>query len=205
MDRQAGPELPPPLLEAFRRGEDSGVRAVYERFSGPVYAVAVSVLGDRELAADAVQEVFVRAWRAADRYDPGQELAPWLFTIARRVAIDLWRSRRRTPVRPLDDDAVVQLPPDLAAMWEAHQVRSAVDRLPPEEREIVGLSHFGQLSHAEIAARLGVPLGTVKSRSYRAHRRLAEWLRPLCTIEPEPEESPASYSDQTDPGARRDD
>ena len=172
-------ELAPEVLDDFRRGVDSGVRAVYERYAGPVFGVAQSVLGDRDLAADAVQETFLRAWRAARRYDPSQDLAPWLFTIARRVSIDLWRSRRHVTGQPPDDDAVSAPPPDLESIWEAFHVRAAVNNLPPAERQVVHLSHLCELSHIEIADLLGIPIGTVKSRSHRAHRRLARSLGPL--------------------------
>ncbi|MEQ7127187.1 sigma-70 family RNA polymerase sigma factor [Actinopolymorpha sp. B11F2] len=95
--------LAPSVLDSFRRGEDSGVREVYLAYNGPVFAVAWSVLGDRELAVEAVQDTFVRAWRAAARYDPTQDIAPWLFTIARRVSVDIWRSRRRMPTAELEE------------------------------------------------------------------------------------------------------
>jgi RNA polymerase sigma-70 factor (ECF subfamily) len=197
--------IDPGLVEAFRRGDDAGMRAVYGRFSGPVFVVALRMLGDRDLAAEAAQETFVRAWRASSRFDPTRELGPWLFTIARRVAIDTWRSRRRISSQPVEDDSVVTQPPELDSIWEAYQVRAAVDRLPADERDVVRLCHFAQLSHAEVAARLGVPIGTVKSRSYRAHRRLAEWLRPLCTVETEPSGGPEPYPEYTDSGAQRND
>jgi deazaflavin-dependent oxidoreductase (nitroreductase family) len=86
------------VLDSFRRGEDSGVREVYLAYNGPAFAVAWSVLGDRELTVEAVQETFDRAWRAAGRYDPTQDIAPWLFRIARRVSVDIWRARRRYPL-----------------------------------------------------------------------------------------------------------
>lgn len=197
-------ELGPAVLEAFGRGDEDGFRAVYDRYAGPVYAVAMSVLRDADLAADAVQETFIRAWRAADRYDPRQAVAPWLFTIARRVAVDMWRARRRTAALP-PDDAVVALPPELETVWAAFQVRAAVERLPPEERDIVRLHHFHQFSYAEIAAHVGVPLGTVKSRSHRAHGRLADWLRPVAGIDSEPAPAPDAYREYADPGAHRDD
>lgn len=191
-------DLPPEFIEAFRRGEDVGVRAVYERFSGPVYAAAHSVLRDHDLANEAVQETLVRAWRAADSFDPRRGLAPWLYAIARRVAIDIYRSRRHLSGGPPEDDAIVTLPPEMDTIWEAFQVRAAVDRLPAEERAIVRLAHFDQLSHAEIADRLDIPVGTVKSRSHRAHRRLATWLRPLC----DGDEPLTAYRGSHDTGVR---
>lgn len=198
-----GRDVAPELIDAFRRGEDAGVRAVYARFAGPVYAAAHAVLRDHDLATEAVQETFVRAWRSAAKYDPGRGLAPWLYVIARRVAIDIHRSRRHLADGPPDDNAIVTLPPELDTIWEAYQVRTAVDRLPADERAVVRLSHFDQLSHPEIAARLDIPLGTVKSRSHRAHRRLADWLRPLFSTEETTAEPSDAYRHSDDAGAAR--
>jgi len=203
-DAGGGQDLAPELIDAFCRGEDDGVRAVYARYAGPVYTAAHSILRDHDLAAEAVQETFVRAWRAAAKYDPRRGLAPWLYVIARRVAIDIHRSRRHLAAGPPDDNAIVTLPPELDTIWEAYQVRAAVDRLPADERAVVRLYHFEQLSHVEIAARLDIPVGTVKSRSYRAHRRLAAWLRPLCGIEDATAEPAVTYRKSDDAGVRHD-
>lgn len=171
------------LVAAFRTGGPASVRAVYERYAGAVFTIAMSVLGDRELAADAVQVTFLNAWRACDSLDPGRPLAPWLYAIARRAAIDLYRRRSRAaePVDPADGSAV-ELPPSLEGIWEAWQVRVALDGLPPEERDVVRAQHFGGLTHTQIAERLGLPIGTVKSRSHRAHQRLAAMLAHLVEV-----------------------
>lgn len=164
------------LAERFPMGDEAVLRDVYARFGGPVYTVAMSILGDRGRAADVVQSTFVNAWQAAARFDPKQELAPWLYTIARRQAIDAYRRERRT--HPVDSAALddVQAPVSLEATWEAWQVRIALEQLPVEERQVVKLAWFDGLAHPEIAVALGIPVGTVKSRSHRAHRRLAELL-----------------------------
>ena len=164
------------LARRFPGGDDDVVRAVYRRFGGAVYTVAMSILGDASRAADVVQATFVNAWQASHRFDPDRELGPWLYTIARRQAIDTYRRERRSePTDPSELD-VVALPPSLEQAWEAWQVRLALDQLPPEECEVVRLSWFDGLAHSEIAERIGAPLGTVKSRSHRAHRRLASLL-----------------------------
>ena len=108
------------LADAFRTGSAEGFRAVYERYSGAVFTIALRILGDRELAADAVQVTFLNAWRACGSLEPGRPLAPWLFTIARRAAIDLYRRRAHgpEPVEPKDEAAIV-LPPSLEGIWEA--------------------------------------------------------------------------------------
>lgn len=164
-------------VEGFAAGDEQAVRWVYERYSGPILTVALSILSRRDLAEEAVQTTLLKAWRAAGSFDPSRELAPWLYAIARRVSIDIYRREQRRPAAPLDDHDVAVLPLAFEQTWEAWEVRSAIDQLPPEERDVVRLSHLVGLSHREISEQLGVPLGTVKSRSARAHQRLARSLR----------------------------
>jgi RNA polymerase sigma factor (sigma-70 family) len=157
------------------------VRALYAAYGRLVYAVALRVLGRPELAEEATQQTFVQAWRAADRLDPERDPGPWLATIARRAAIDVHRRESRRAAGaldqvPADHPAVVTLPPDLGAVDAAWQVRRAVDELPELEGTVVRLQHLEGMTHTEIAARLGVPVGTVKSRSHRAHAHLAALL-----------------------------
>ncbi|HLU30113.1 MAG TPA: RNA polymerase sigma factor [Acidimicrobiia bacterium] len=165
------------VLERFRAGDEAAVKAVYDRYGGAVYAVCVSVLGDRDLAADGTQQTFIKAWRAASTYDPERSFGPWIYAIARRTAIDIYRKERRSVAS--DQVDVVAIPPGLETVWEVFEVRSAVDQLPDEERQVVKLSHFDGLTHVEIAGLLDVPVGTVKSRSHRAHKRLLALLRHL--------------------------
>ena len=164
-------------LERFRAGDETAFKAVYQRYGGAVYTVALSILGDRGLAADATQITFVKVWRAASTYDPEREIAPWIYAIARRTAIDIYRKERRSVAS--DQVDVVAIPSGLETVWEVFEVRSAVDQLPDEERQVVKLSHFDGLTHVEIAGLLDVPVGTVKSRSHRAHKRLLALLRHL--------------------------
>jgi RNA polymerase sigma-70 factor (ECF subfamily) len=171
----------PTELEAFRRRDPSAVRALYREYGRLVYAVAHRVLGRHDLAEDAVQQTFVRAWQAADRFDVEKDPASWLATIARRIAIDIHRVEARRPARPLadvatDDQAVVSLPPDLGALDAVWHVRRAIDALAADEAAIVRLQHLDGMTHAEISEKLGVALGTVKSRSHRAHQKLAALL-----------------------------
>ena len=166
------------VMDAFRRRDPEGVRALYREYGRLVYTVAYRVLGRRDLAEDAVQQTFVNAWQAAERFDATRDPASWLVTIARRSAIDIYRRERRRPASPLaevsdDDSAVVSLPPDLDAVDTVWQVRRAIDGLAPEDATIVRLQHLDGMTHSEISDTLGIALGTVKSRSHRAHRRLA--------------------------------
>jgi RNA polymerase sigma-70 factor (ECF subfamily) len=167
------------LNRRFRHGDESAVREIYDRYGGAMFAVAMSMLGDRELAAECVQQAFVKAWRAAQTFDPDRELRPWLATITRRTAIDVHRreARLRSEAHEEVDDVVMPLA--FERTWETFEVRAALDQLPPDEREVVRLAHFEGMTHSEIADVLHVPVGTVKSRSHRAHRRLAELLAHL--------------------------
>lgn len=163
------------LLDRFRAGDEAAVKAVYERFRGPVFAISMSVLHDHGLAADATQHTFIKAWQAASTYDAERELGPWIFAIARRTAIDVYRKQRHSVTS--NDVDTVEMPPGLDTIWEVYEVRSALDRLPDEERQVIKLSHFDGLTHVEIAEHMGIPLGTVKSRSHRAHQKLLELLK----------------------------
>lgn len=168
------------LAPRFRAGDPDAVREVYRRHAGAVHTVARSIVRDRELAADVVQQTFVKAWRAAATFQGDRDLAPWLYSIARRTAIDVLRSESR-PTRGGHeaevDQGVVGI--SFEHSWELHEIRTALDDLPPDEREVMRLSHLLGYTHPEIAERLGVPVGTVKSRSSRAHRRLAAALAHL--------------------------
>ena len=166
------------VASRFRDGDTDAVRDVYREYGRLVYAVAHKVLGDRTLAEDATQQAFVQAWKAAATFDPSRDLGPWLATIARRAAIDVHRREARRGAQAIDDvmpghPAVVTLPPSAEQAYDVWEVRRAIDELPTDEREVVRLQHLDGLTHAEVAERLDVPVGTVKSRSFRAHKRLA--------------------------------
>ncbi|MDJ0771062.1 MAG: RNA polymerase sigma factor [Ilumatobacter sp.] len=170
----------PDLIERFKAGEPDAVRTVYREHAGAVTTVARSIVHDPELAADVVQQTFVKAWRAARRFEGGREIAPWLYSIARHTAIDALRSEMK-PTRgghePEIDRGVEA--ESFERTWERFEVRRAIDGLPPDEREVVRRSHLLGYTHDQIASQLGIPIGTVKSRSGRAHKRLAVALAHL--------------------------
>lgn len=165
-------------MRRFAEGDPDAVRRLYERYGRAVFTVAVRALDDRGLAEEAVQQTFLRAWRAAGTFDVERDPAPWLYAIARRVAVDIYRRERRH-AHDSEEREVAVLPPSFERMWEAWAVRSALDRIPDEEREVLRATHFLGLTHEEAAERLGIPVGTVKSRSHRGHRRMAELLAHL--------------------------
>ena len=169
------------MIEGYRRGDPEAVRAVYREFGRLVYVIALRIVGSTTLAQEVTQETIVKAWRAAERFDAGCELGPWLATIARRTAIDTRRREARRPEVAELDEARTASDVDPAferaeQSDEAWAVRAAIDQLPADERDVIRLQHLEGLTQTEVADRLGVAIGTVKSRSYRAHRRLAAAL-----------------------------
>ncbi len=168
-------------MRRLAAGDPDALRTLYEGYGRAVFTVCLRALGDRTLAEDATQQTFVQAWRAASTFDQERDPAPWLYAIARRAAVDIYRRERRhrqpgfLDERNEDRDIAV-LPPSFEGMWEAWEVRQAVDRLNAEERAVVRATFFLGLTHQETADSLGIPIGTVKSRAHRAHRRLADLL-----------------------------
>jgi RNA polymerase sigma-70 factor (ECF subfamily) len=168
-------------IERFRAADPDAVRLVYREYGRLVFAVARRTLGSSSLAEEATQQTFVKAWQAAASFDAARDLGPWLATIARRTALDIHRREaRRAAVSlddaPLADPALTAVDPGIERTADVWAVRQAIDDLPDDERAIVRLQHVDGLTHVEVAERLGVPVGTVKSRSFRAHRRLAAAL-----------------------------
>lgn len=155
--------------------DGEGVRAMYTAYAAELYRFALRSLGDRGAAEDVVQEVFVRAWRAADRYDPEiASLRVWLFAIARNAVID---HARATAVRPtltsteVDDaqPASTDVAGDVVRGW---LVEEALRRVGEDHRYVVVETYLRGRSPAELATELGIPLGTVRSRMFYALKAL---------------------------------
>ncbi len=165
----------------FRDGDPDAVRTVFRAYGRLVYTVAFRALGNPGLAEEATQQVFVKAWRAAGNLDENRDMGPWLATIARRVAIDVYRCEAHRSADPIEsvapgDPALVSWPESAGAVSDVWEVRRAVTELPQDEQEIVRMQHFEGLTQTQIGERLRLPVGTVKSRSFRAHKRLAAQL-----------------------------
>jgi RNA polymerase sigma-70 factor (ECF subfamily) len=147
------------------------VREAYAAHAGELYGFAVRSLGDSGLAEEAVQETFLRAWRAGDRFDPQiGSLRTWLFAILRNVVIDLGRARS---VRPAVAEGGIEPSVDpLDEALLAWQVEEAMRRIGDEHRRVLIETYYRARPYAEVAAELGVPEGTVKSRVYYGLRAL---------------------------------
>src|SRR4051794_31582735 len=163
-------------------GDKSAIRDLYAAYGRLVFTVCLRIIGDRGRAEDATQTTFVRLWQAADRVDPGRDVRPFICTIARRVAIDVARSEGRRPWTNIEDtspSATATEDNGVEKAWTAWRVREVLDGLPREEADVMRLQHLDGMTHTEIAKQLGVAVGTVKSRSHRAHRRMATLLADL--------------------------
>jgi RNA polymerase sigma-70 factor (ECF subfamily) len=156
-------------LAALTRERD--VREAYSAHSGELYGFAVRSLGDVGLAEEAVQETFLRAWKAGDRFDPEiGSLRTWLFAILRNVVIDLGRARA---VRPRVAEGGVE--PSVEPLEQAllaWQVEEAMRRIGEDHRRVLLETHFRARPYSEVAEELGVPEGTIKSRVYYGLRAL---------------------------------
>lgn len=188
--QQAASTIDPTLLTRVVKGEQQAFSRLYDLSSTLLYSLAVRILGNREEAAELLQEVYLEVWRKAARYDVsrGTPIA-WLITLTRSRAIDRLRTRGTRALRqtgqPLDLPAAGRVadqhptPLDAQADQELRQlVYDALAGLPPVQQQAIELAYYDGLSHAEIAIKLNQPLGTVKPRITLGMSKLRESLRP---------------------------
>ncbi len=167
------------LLQRVADGDTRAFETLYNRFARPVLGLALRLLRDRGRAEDAVQETFAAIWRSAASYRPERGPgAPWLYAVARNAIVDRARARRETTfAEPPDTASPTAGPPERAeSAYVAWRVHRAVVELPASEREVLELAYWGSLSQSEIAQFLGIPLGTVKTRTRTGLARLADLL-----------------------------
>lgn len=171
------------LLGRIRRRDEHALEELYQRYAAALYSLAYQVTGGDRYAQDVVQEVFIVAWRDAARFDPSRgSVGAWLFGLARHKAIDVLRrestvSRRVAPETDLEFEAA---PDDVARdVWEhlrRERVLEALQQLPDAQRVCVELAFFSGLTHVEVSERLGIPLGTAKTRIRTGLLRLRDLL-----------------------------
>jgi RNA polymerase sigma-70 factor (ECF subfamily) len=168
------------LMYAVQHNDARAFEALYDRHYNTVFWLAMRILDDRELAADASQEAFTRLWRHRSLYQPGRgRLKWWLQGIVRNGAIDLLH--REHAVGPLTEEVFELGAPDsieaeVLAGDEQRELACLLEQLPSKQREVIELAYFAGLSHAEITQRLGLPLGTIKGRIRLALEKLRQSL-----------------------------
>lgn len=168
------------LGDLISRHDAGALEELYDRHSSASYGLARRVVGDEQLAQDVVQEVFLAIWRGAAKYDGSRgSLSTWLFALTHHKAVDAVRrsqrhSGRRAPEEALttEADPAPAVDDQAVASVRRDQVRAALADLPEPQRKALMLAYFGGLSQSEIAQLTGIPLGTVKTRTLAALRRL---------------------------------
>jgi RNA polymerase sigma-70 factor, ECF subfamily len=166
------------LIQRAADGDRSAFEDLYRRYARPVFGFALRRLGDRGRAEDAVQETFASVWRSAASYKPERGPgAPWLYAVARNAIVDRARGRTEAPAEVPDTPSDDAGPAEQAEQsWVAWRVHRALEELPEREHEVIALAYWSGLSQSEVAEYLGIPLGTVKTRTRSALARLADLL-----------------------------
>jgi RNA polymerase sigma-70 factor (ECF subfamily) len=169
------------LLRRIGRNDAEAYRALFARYAPTAMALAHRVVRQRTLAEESVQETFLQIWRDPDRYhDDRGSVRAWIMTMVHNRAVDALRrevsQRRRTEQAMADEQLVDDPAPDIVDAIDLPgkqaAVRAALGSLPPEQLEVLELMYFGGLSQSQVAAKLSIPLGTVKSRTLLAMRKL---------------------------------
>jgi RNA polymerase sigma-70 factor (ECF subfamily) len=166
------------LIVRTGNGDERAFEELYRRYARSIFGLALRRLGDRGRAEDAVQETFAAIWRSAATYRPERGRgAPWLYAVARNAIVDRARARNEPVAEAPDEPSGEAGPADQAESdWVSWRVHRALEELPKNERDVIELAYWGGLSQSEVATFLGIPLGTVKTRTRSGLARLAEAL-----------------------------
>ena len=172
------------LVERIMAGDEGALSALYDRYSGMLYAMLLRILKDTGAAEEVLQDLFLQLWRGAARFDASRgSLAGWLLVIGRNRALSRLRGKQRREILPDPEEFSFEAVPssenledEAARMQMMHRLRGAMAALPAEQREAVELAYFEGMTQTEIAARTGSPLGTVKSRVRAAMQTLKQWF-----------------------------
>jgi RNA polymerase sigma-70 factor (ECF subfamily) len=172
------------LIARVRWHEEPALATIYDRYSRLIYMIALRIVGDRESAEEVMQDVFQAVWQSAGSFQPSGNFSAWLIGIARHRAIDATRSSRyraRAREELLDDERIAAHggagEADVLMLRAA--VRAALAELPASQRQAIELGYYGGLTQNEIAAQIGEPVGTVKSRMRLGLIKLREILKTL--------------------------
>jgi len=170
------------LLALTARGDREAFARLYDMYSAVAYSLAVRIVRDRDLAADVVQDAFVTVWNQAAKFEASRgQPSSWILTLTHHKAVDMVRREQRRRAEPLEAGAelVDTAPPVDERAWQGvarEQVRQAMQKLPDPHREVLELAYFAGFSQSELAERLSLPIGTVKSRTFAAMTSLRRLL-----------------------------
>lgn len=166
------------LMEAVKSGELSYLAELFERYHRRIFGFCYRMTSSSALAEDLTQEVFVRILKYRESFRPGAEFGPWAFTMARNVCVDHFRRHSEEAVDPVDlehrrspEPSAFQVTSD---RQDVSRLRTALEGLTPEQRELLVLTRFERRPYAEVAEALGCSVGAVKVRVHRTVRRLKE-------------------------------
>jgi RNA polymerase sigma-70 factor (ECF subfamily) len=165
----------PTAIQNSRGGDREAFRHLVERYQSEAVGHAVAILGNREDALDAVQEAFIDAFQALDRFDLSRQFYPWFYTILRNCCYKLAARRKKRETSSTDKLEILASVPGVTSE-EMLLLERALLELSPPERELLTLKHLDGLSYEELAERLDVPQGTVMSRLYHARKHLRQRL-----------------------------
>lgn len=169
------------LIHRIARGDDEALVELYGRHGRAVFSLSYYIIHDRALAEEITQDVFIAIWQKASQYNAARgRLDAWLLQITRNLSIDYLRYERRRNANPLSlDDVEPQAAPGNGpvAEFQKRELAGLLQHLPPEQAQVIELSYFQGYTHSEIAARLGLPVGTIKSRILLGLRKLKEMLK----------------------------
>ena len=182
------------LLALAAREDEEALAALYDRYSRVAYGLALRIVRDQALAEDALQEAFLAVWRTAGSFRAERaKPSTWILTLVHRRAVDVVRREERRRAAPLaegaeePDERALPADEEIVLTDRRRLVQEALRQLPAEQREALELAYYGGLTQSELAERLSVPLGTIKSRMFTGLRRLRDLLAEAGLDEPLPE------------------
>jgi len=174
------------LMQLINRGEARAFEIVYDRHASAAFSLAYRMVGKRATAEEVVQEAFLAMWRANARYDRTRgSVRTWILGIVHNRAIDALRRGNVHDRRRASDEGIEErfaseerTEVEVARRDEAHEVRTALETLPPEQLKVIELAYFGGFTHSEIASMLETPIGTVKGRMRLGLAKMRDQLGP---------------------------
>jgi RNA polymerase sigma factor (sigma-70 family) len=179
------------LLALAAREDEAALAQLYDRYGRIAYGLALRIVRDQALAEDAVQEAFLTVWRTAGSFRPDRaKPSTWILTLVHRRAVDVVRREERRRAQPLlegqeePDERALAADEEIELTDRRRLVQEALRQLPDEQREALELAYYGGLTQSELAERLAVPLGTIKSRMFTGLRRLRDLLAEAGLDEP---------------------